>query len=190
MSLCLHLNSALSRVLCFSKVLDRFWLGSCPRQGQHLLMMKELGIDTIMTFQTEEDIIKNCANVISKDDKSNETIIDRLEATYRQLGMAFVWLPTADMSTPARRRVLPEAVFLLKALLDNGRRVYIHCNAGVGRAGAVAAGYLMYVKGMTMKEMMYFLYEKRPAVYVDKEALTVAKGDFVLKYCTPVSDDK
>jgi atypical dual specificity phosphatase len=169
----------------FSQILDNLWLGSCPRQPYHISALKNLGVDTIMNFQTESDILNNSAGVLNHHDKlrADETLVDRLEETYRRSNIAFVWLPTTDMCSQARRRMLPQAVTLLRSLMANGRRVYIHCNAGVGRAGAAAAGYLMYARGMSLKDMMYFLYDKRPAVYVDKEALREAKKDYQLKYC-------
>lgn len=75
--------------------------------------------------------------------------------------------------------MLPQAVFLLHGLLENGHTVYVHCNAGVGRSTAAACGLLMYVLGWSLRKVQYFVTARRPAVYIDEEALVKAHGDFV-----------
>lgn len=81
-----------------------------------------------------------------------------------------------------RIRMLPQAVFLLHGLLQNGHTVYVHCNAGVGRSTAAVCGLLMYVFGWTLRKVQYFVTAKRPAVYIDEDALVQAHADFVEKF--------
>uniref|UniRef100_A0A8C4R4X3 EPM2A glucan phosphatase, laforin n=1 Tax=Eptatretus burgeri TaxID=7764 RepID=A0A8C4R4X3_EPTBU len=81
-----------------------------------------------------------------------------------------------------RIRMLPQAVFLLHGLLECGHTVYVHCNAGVGRAAAAVAGYLRYILGWSARRCEYFLRARRPAVYLDEEALEMATGDFAQKF--------
>lgn len=42
--------------------------------------------------------------------------------------------------------MLPEAVRLLHLLVTNGKRVYVHCTAGINRATLTTVGYLTFVK--------------------------------------------
>ena len=42
--------------------------------------------------------------------------------------------------------MLPEAVRLLHLLVANGKRVYVHCTAGINRATLTTVGYLTFVK--------------------------------------------
>lgn len=81
-----------------------------------------------------------------------------------------------------RVRMLPQAVFLLHGLLENGHSVYVHCNAGVGRSTAAVCGLLMYVLGWSARKVQYFVTARRPAVYIDEEALLQARADFVRKF--------
>lgn len=83
------------------------------------------------------------------------------------------------LSPPGRIRMLPQAVFLLHGLLENGHTVYVHCNAGVGRSTAAVCGFLMYVLGWSLRKVQYFVTACRPAVYIDEEALVKANDDFV-----------
>lgn len=78
--------------------------------------------------------------------------------------------------------MLPQAVFLLHGLLENGHTVYVHCNAGVGRSTAAVCGLLMYVLGWSLRKVQYFVAARRPAVYIDEEALVRAQEDFVQKF--------
>lgn len=78
--------------------------------------------------------------------------------------------------------MLPQAVCLLHALLENGHTVYVHCNAGVGRSTAAVCGWLQYVLGWRPRKVQYFLVAKRPAVYIDEEALVRAEEDFYQKF--------
>lgn len=85
-------------------------------------------------------------------------------------------------SSAGRIRMLPQAVFLLYGLLENGHTVYVHCNAGVGRSTAAVCGLLMYVLGWSMRKVQYFVAARRPAVYIDEEALVKAQTDFTQKF--------
>lgn len=85
-------------------------------------------------------------------------------------------------SPEGRIRMLPQAVFLLHGLLENGHTVYVHCNAGVGRSTAAVCGLLMYVLGWSLRKVQYFVAARRPAVYIDEEALVRAQEDFVQKF--------
>ncbi|XP_043924682.1 laforin [Protopterus annectens] len=165
----------------YTRILPRIWLGSCPRQLEHVTikLKHELGITAVMNFQTEWDISQNSWGCNRKPEQMKpETMME----LYRDVGLVYVWIPTPDMSTEGRTRMLPQAVYILHGLLENGHTVYVHCNAGVGRSTAVICGFLMYVIGWSLRKTQYFLASKRPAVYIDEEALVHAQEDFLRKF--------
>lgn len=167
----------------FDKINDRIYLGSCPRQFFHVATLKSLGITAVLTLQTSSDMLQNCRCVTGVDSQHDETkIVEKISKVYQNHGIAFVWLPTPDMSTEGRIRSIPQGVFLLHALIQNGHRIYVYCNAGVGRSVAIVCAYFLYVKGMKFHQMQYFLCSKRPAIYIDAEALQVAKADYDKKF--------
>ena len=88
-------------------------------------------------------------------------------------------------SCPGRIRMLPQAVFLLHGLLENGHTVYVHCNAGVGRSTAAVCGLLMYALGWSLRKVQYFVAVRRPVVYIDEEALVQAQAEFIQKFGQP-----
>ncbi|KAJ7404159.1 hypothetical protein WISP_147211 [Willisornis vidua] len=164
-----------------SEILPNIWLGSCPRQLEHITikLKHELGITAVMNFQTEHDIVQNSWGCNRYPEPMSPEILMKL---YKEEGLAYVWLPTADMSTEGRIQMLPQAVCLLHGLLENGHTVYVHCNAGVGRSTAAVCGWLKYVMGWSLRKVQYFLASRRPAVYIDEEALNRAEEDFYQKF--------
>ncbi|XP_063351830.1 laforin isoform X2 [Pelmatolapia mariae] len=184
-SLHLHITAAILNHLdreWNKRVLPRIWLGSCPRQVEHVTvkMKYELGITAVMNFQTEWDVVSNSYGCRRNPDETMTP--ETMMHLYRDCGLVYVWLPTPDMSTEGRIRMLPQAVFLLHGLLENGHTVYVHCNAGVGRSTAAVCGLLMYVLGWTLRKVQYFVATRRPAVYIDEEALVKAEADFLQKF--------
>ncbi|NWU43668.1 EPM2A protein, partial [Hylia prasina] len=176
-----YFNIAGHQAIHYSRILPNIWLGSCPRQLEHVTikLKHELGITAVMNFQTESDIIQNSWGCNRYPEPMSPEILMKL---YKEEGLAYVWLPTADMSTEGRIQMLPQAVCLLHGLLQNGHTVYVHCNAGVGRSTAAVSGWLKYVLGWSLRKVQYFLASRRPAVYIDEEALNRAEDDFYQKF--------
>lgn len=42
--------------------------------------------------------------------------------------------------------MLPEAVRALNLLVERGKKVYVHCTAGINRASLTVVGYLTFVQ--------------------------------------------
>lgn len=57
----------------------------------------------------------------------------------RNSGIEFITFPIADRGLPPNVRGFAELVRSLRARLDKGTRVAIHCRAGIGRSSVVAA---------------------------------------------------
>ncbi|XP_027652757.1 laforin isoform X4 [Falco biarmicus] len=163
------------------RILPNIWLGSCPRQLEHVTvkLKHELGVTAVMNFQTEWDIVQNSWGCNRYPEPMSPEVLMKL---YKEEGLAYVWMPTPDMSTEGRIQMLPQAVCLLHGLLENGHTVYVHCNAGVGRSTAAVSGWLKYVMGWSLRKVQYFLASRRPAVYIDEEALNRAEDDFYQKF--------
>lgn len=85
-----------------SRVLPRVWLGSCPRRVEHVTvkMKHELGVTAVMNFQTDEDVMNNSSGCRRNAEEvmTPETMMH----LYRDCGLAYVWLPTPDMSTEGK----------------------------------------------------------------------------------------
>uniref|UniRef100_A0A8C7LS99 Tyrosine specific protein phosphatases domain-containing protein n=1 Tax=Oncorhynchus mykiss TaxID=8022 RepID=A0A8C7LS99_ONCMY len=130
------------------------FLGSCPRQLDQvtLKLKEELGVTMLVNFQKEGDVV-NIFSGYYRDpgqDMTPETMIH----LYRDCRLR-LWM-----------RILPQNVFLLHGLLENGHTVYVHCKADVGRSTTVVC-LLMFVLGWSKRKEHYF------------ETLVNAMGDFM-----------
>lgn len=89
-------------VFIASRVLPRVWLGSCPRQVEHVTikMKHELGITAVMNFQTEWDVVNNSNGC--RRNTGEAMTPDIMMDLYKDCGLAYVWIPTPDMSTEGK----------------------------------------------------------------------------------------
>ncbi|XP_043830045.1 laforin-like [Dromiciops gliroides] len=174
-------NTAGHQGLHYSQILPNLWLGSCPRQLEHITikMKHELRVTAVMNFQTEWDIMQNSSGCNRYPEPMSPDTMIRL---YEEEGIQYLWLPTPELSTEGTVQMLPQAVCLLHGLLQEGHIVYIHCNDGLGRSSAAVCGWLKYVMGWNLRKVQHFLMVKRPAAYIDEEALSRAEEDFYQKF--------
>jgi protein-tyrosine phosphatase len=77
----------------------------------------------------------------------------------------YLWLPTKDHFPPSREQ-LDCGVSFLKKLEERGKKVYIHCKNGHGRAPTVYMAYLILEKGMTSEQALTLLKQKRTGVHL------------------------
>jgi protein-tyrosine phosphatase len=89
---------------------------------------------------------------------------DRLDAPF---GIEFyVWIPVENHMPPTPDQ-LEFSVSVLEKLVSMGKKVYVHCKNGHGRAPTVVAAYLIK-KGKTVNEAIDFIKDKRPAVHLER----------------------
>ncbi len=87
-----------------------------------------------------------------------------------------LWAPVADGSMPDVDRLLMIGVFIGAAARE-GRRVVVHCKAGVGRAPLTAACYLV-TTGISFDEAQDALRQAGVEVHANAGQLAVAR-DFI-----------
>lgn len=85
------------------RVLPRIWLGSCPRQVEHVTikMKHELGITAVMNFQTEWDVVNNSYGCRRNPEEAMTP--ETMMHLYKDCGLVYVWIPTSDMSTEGKK---------------------------------------------------------------------------------------
>lgn len=103
----------------FAEVDDRLWRGAAPdAEGYRALAVA--GVQTVIDLRAENDL----------------HIDDPL---LRTLGITRVSLPMRDGQAPTRQQVER----FLEEVQGSPGRVFVHCGAGVGRTGTMAAAYLV-----------------------------------------------
>lgn len=79
----------------------------------------------------------------------------------RALGLAWLHLPIPDMGTPRSPAVAAAVVERLEAHLGEGRTAVLHCLAGLGRTGTLAA-CLLVARGRAPEEAVAAVRAVRP----------------------------
>lgn len=80
---------------------------------------------------------------------------------------AYLWLPTPDHTAPTRDQ-LALGVSTIKTLLSQGKKVYVHCKNGHGRASALVGAYLI-ANGRTPEEAENIIRKGRPTMHLQDE---------------------
>ena len=101
---------------------------------------------------------------------------DRLDAPF---GVDFyIWMPVQNHTAPKREQ-LEFGVSVLEKLISMGKKVYVHCKNGHGRAPTLVAAYLIK-HGKSPAEAEAFIKLKRPTMHL-KDAQRQALEDFSKK---------
>jgi|SRR3989338_775795 len=76
----------------------------------------------------------------------------------------YVWIPTPD-NTPPTRDQLQFGVTALTELVNQNRKIYVHCKNGHGRTSTLLAAYFISC-GKTVDDAIDTIKQKRPAIHL------------------------
>lgn len=101
----------------------------------------------------------------------------RLDAPF---GVEFyLWMPVIDHTPPSPNQVALGAS-VLEQLVSMGKKVFVHCKNGHGRASVLVAAYLI-LKGYTPQDAVALIKKIRPATHL-WDAQLKALDEFKKKY--------
>lgn len=103
----------------FAEVDDRLWRGAAPDAAGYRALAAN-GVSTVIDLRAEDDLWVD-------------------DALLRELGITRVALPMRDGQAPSRSLVEQ----FLRVVGESPGRSFVHCGAGVGRTGTMAAAYLV-----------------------------------------------
>jgi protein-tyrosine phosphatase len=100
-----------------------------------------------------------------------------LPAKVRALGIIWIHLPIVDLEVPDWRfeEKWEKAGTKLSSILGNGGRIVLHCRAGLGRTGTIAARLLVEF-GITPREAIAKVRQARPGAIQTLEQEKYVRG--------------
>lgn len=99
-------------------------------------------------------------------------------------GLAFpryCYLPTVDDDSPSSAH-FQQGVEFIRAVVEEGGKVYVHCKAGIGRAPTLAAAYLV-ASGYSLDEALTLIRQARPFI-----AMTPSQWQALRSYAGQFTD--
>jgi protein-tyrosine phosphatase len=131
----------------YSKINDQLTLGANPLKT-HIESLKQQGHTAILSmlepFETEPHLF----GVPAKPED------------WRREGLVFFNLPNPDF-TSVRIEDIERGVEFLHRQISQGGRVYVHCQAGVGRSATIVICYLIKYQRMSPADAAAFVSSKR-----------------------------
>ena len=143
----------------------------CPRGGNRhedeVASLKRQGTDVLVSMLTE-------------DETEEQELQDEADCCDRN-AIEFISYPVPDREVPAHFDSFVGFVELLLNRLAEGKRIAIHCFAGIGRSG-VAASCLLIAQGMSPDEAIRVLSSARGIAIPDTDEQANWIADFAERY--------
>ena len=80
---------------------------------------------------------------------------------WQKRGVEVFHSPVRDFSAPTLKQLL-EILRWIEARVKAGKKVLIHCMGGLGRSGTVAVAWVMYSRGLPLREALRRVRRIRP----------------------------
>lgn len=150
--------------MAFDEVPPGMFIGPYPQTAADVDALADAGATAVFNVQTAEDF------------KHRGIDWSTLSARYRERDVEAVLFPIRDFDKVSLAARVHAAAHELNRLIDKeGKKVYIHCTAGMGRAPAVAVAYLCWCRGFGLDDAVKHVKSHRtvacPNVPVLRDAL-------------------
>lgn len=146
-------------------VLPGLLVGEYPNLADVVWLRDTHGVTAVVCLQDEADLASK--RIRPRD----------LEAAYAAAGVALTREPVPDGDAEFLASRLPAIVARVKAYLDAGAVVYLHCNGGLNRAPTAAIAYVHVHEGLPLAAATEFVKQRRACVpYLRALELCYAAG--------------
>lgn len=133
----------------FNLIQPQLFVGTYPQGPVDVERLNAMGITAVLNLQTDEDFARLGLDWA------------RLQQAYADVDLVLQRHPMRDFDPEDQGSRLAGAVDILARLLSVQHRVYLHCTAGIGRAPAVAIGYLAWHQGWQLDQAYDYVRQQR-----------------------------
>jgi len=126
------------------------FIGPYPQTTADIDEMAEAGVTAVLNVQTDEDF------------DHRQIDWDTLLKHYEKRNIQVIRCQIRDFDRNSLRERLMSAVRVLDVFHMEGKKSYIHCTAGMGRAPAVVVAYLVWVKKWNLYDAVQHVKTHRP----------------------------
>ncbi|WP_297458197.1 dual specificity protein phosphatase family protein [Thermococcus sp.] len=118
-------------------------------------------------------------DAVAREFKAVVVLVEDYELPYpleewEERGVEALHSPIPDFGAPSFSQLLGILRWIEKRVWD-GKKVLIHCFGGLGRSGTVAVAWLMYSKGIPLREALRRVRSVRPGAVESDEQIAVLK---------------
>lgn len=132
-----------------SELCPNLLIGEYPRVEDVAWLKESLGVTAVHNLQDDDDL------------EHNGLDIEALRQACARSAIKLVRTPISDGGADHMAARLKPALEDLRALIESGERVYIHCNGGLNRAPTLAIAYLRAHAGMSLEEAAAYVKRRR-----------------------------
>ena len=95
-----------------------------------------------------------------RSDESEYLYVSNEAKVLEKLGLTFKQFPITDLGCPDNEGDFAQFLKQLYQEIKDGKKLYVHCHAGIGRAGLVSCG-LLALNGKPLDDIYDYLEQKR-----------------------------
>ena len=152
--------------LSYAAVADDLLVGSYPHTPEDIRHLQQEGVTGVLCLQDDSDL------------ENLGLRWDLVTRAYQAGGIFAARQPVRDFSPRELTRELPGCVAALHRLLAGGRRVYLHCTAGINRSPTVAIAYLHVHRGQSVADATARVLTARSCYPYEEVLQRIAKMSF------------
>ncbi|MCB9728694.1 MAG: dual specificity protein phosphatase family protein [Deltaproteobacteria bacterium] len=128
-------------------------VGSHPHAPEHFTALaRDAGVQAVVSLQSDEDLA------------SRGLSWNLVWQLWTRVGVAATRVPISDFDPVDLARRLDGGVAAVAAHVDAGRRVFIHCNAGLNRSPSVAIAFVALHRGVPLDLATTWVMERHRAM--------------------------
>ncbi|MBD3281626.1 hypothetical protein GF391_02660 [Candidatus Uhrbacteria bacterium] len=88
---------------------------------------------------------------------------------------SYLWLPTIDHTPPTHDQAMI-GIQALEEMIRLGKKIYIHCKNGHGRAPTFYAAFLILKRGLSVEAAIEAIRSKRPSIHLEESQINFLKS--------------